>query len=104
MIEVHIGYRGPERKGYPIPWGADNENSSAKVLKFKLSLKGNLKMVGRTIWARMEGTLCTRSRGLTGWRFKKLELIPRVWLKGCICGCGMELGWTGNRMDLDYLN
>lgn len=104
MIEVYIGYRGLERKGYLILWGVDNENSLVKVLKFKLSFKGNFKMVGRIIRVRMEGILCIRFRGLIGWRFKKLELILRVWFKGCICGCGMELGWIGNRMDFDYFN
>lgn len=69
MIKVHMGSRGTQKKGYPIPWEAEDENLSAKVLKFKLSLKGHIKFWGQTIWGRTEGTLCTRSGSLTGWCF-----------------------------------
>lgn len=44
--------KGAKRKGYPIPRRAEDENLSAKVLKFKLSLKGNIKFSGQTTWER----------------------------------------------------
>lgn len=43
MAAVRMGNRGAQRKGYPILQGAEPENLSAKVLTFKLNLKGNIK-------------------------------------------------------------
>lgn len=49
VIEVHMGCReGHREKEYPIIWGAKDENLSAKVLKFKWNLRGNIKFWGKT--------------------------------------------------------
>lgn len=84
MTEVHMGHRGAQEKGYPLLRGAD-ENSSAKVLKFK-SLEETSSLLGRRYGEGWRGTVCAKSGGPAGWYIQKVEIVLGVWFKVAFVG------------------
>lgn len=85
MTEVHMGHRGAQRKKGTHFYGVADENSSAKVFKFK-TLEETSSLLGRQYGEGWWSTVCAKSGGPAGWYIQKVEIVLGVWFKVAFVG------------------